>query len=38
MKQQSQQSQLQPKRVAGRKVYAKPAMFQQGDFAKATAR
>ncbi|MFZ3567962.1 keywimysin-related RiPP [Streptomyces sp. BH097] len=33
-----QQSQLQPQEEAGRRVYVKPAMFQQGDFAKVTAR
>lgn len=30
------QSQLQSRQDAGRKVYAKPAMFRQGDFTKTT--
>ncbi|MFZ3560037.1 MULTISPECIES: hypothetical protein [unclassified Streptomyces] len=37
MTQRSQQSHLQPPEEARRKAYAKPAMFQQGDVARATA-
>ncbi|WP_306318789.1 MULTISPECIES: keywimysin-related RiPP [unclassified Streptomyces] len=32
----TQQSQPQPRSADRRKAYAKPAMFQQGDFTKTT--